>query len=90
MSWIMWAVWIVRIAFNLIGKMSKFRKEVPEAIESIKSAREEITKDLSGGLTAEEVVAIRAKLIDAWEEIDDVLRLFSDVIPVPVDRTIKI
>lgn len=87
MNLILWVVWIVRIAFNLLGKMGKFRKEVPEAIDSIKKAREEITHDLEGGLTAEEIIRIRADLMKAWDEIDDVLELFSDVIPYPRKET---
>lgn len=83
MNYLIWALWIIRIAFNLIGKIGKFRKEVPEAIESISRSRQIIMEKMQGGLTVDEVQEIKVQLERTWGQVDDVFLLFSDVIPHP-------
>ncbi len=87
MNWLMWVIWVARIAFRLIGKIGRFRKEIPEAWSSIDAAKREIFESLSGGLTAGEVEAIRVKLEIAWVEIDDVIELVNEVVPTGFQRT---
>lgn len=83
MNYIIWAIWVIKIAFNLIGKIGRFRDEVPEAIESFNKSRAMIIDRLEGGLTAEEAQEIQAQLEVTWKQTKDVIDLFSDVIPHP-------
>jgi len=86
MNWLLWFVWALKIALRLIGNMNRFRKEVPEAWQSIGDARQEILTSLSGGLSHDEVVIIRQRLEKAWNEIDDVIELVGEVVPLGFKR----
>ena len=69
------------MALNVMGKVDRCKKEVPEALERIEAARAQIFASLEGGLTVTEVEHIRAQLQQTWKEIDDVLDLVGEVIP---------
>ncbi|MFH1485228.1 MAG: hypothetical protein ABIH46_04080 [Chloroflexota bacterium] len=81
MNWLRWIGWVLQIALNLIGNIDRLRTEVPEAWQGIHEARTEILGSLSGGLTPDEVDAIKLKLLRTWAEIDDVFRILRSVIP---------
>jgi hypothetical protein len=78
----LWLPWALRIAFNLIGNMDRLRKEVPEALTSIDQCRQVIMDSLSGGIDDAEAQQIKAQMAKAWDEIDDVMEVFLNVIPV--------
>ena len=78
----LWLPWALRIAFNLIGKMDRLKKEVPEALTSIDQCRHVVMDSLSGGIDDAEAQEIKAQIAKAWDEIDDVIEVFLDVIPV--------
>ncbi len=90
MNWLLWIVWALKIALHLIGNMNRFRKEVPEAWQSIGAARQEILTSLSGGLSPDEVAQIREKFEKVWGEADDVFRLISEVVPLGFQRPDKV
>lgn len=81
MDWLKTIGWMLTLALNIIGKVGRFKKEVPEALERIEAARKQIFASLEGGLTETEVEHIRAQLQRTWKEIDDVLELVGEVIP---------
>ncbi|KKK62642.1 hypothetical protein LCGC14_3002270 [marine sediment metagenome] len=81
MNWLKTVGWVLTLALNVIGKVDRFKKEVPEALERIEAARAQIFASLEGGLTVTEVEHIRAQLQQTWKEIDDVLGLVGEVIP---------
>jgi hypothetical protein len=79
---LLWLPWVLRIAFNLMGKMDRLKKEVPEALTSIDQCRQVIMDSLSGGIDDAEAEEIKAQMAKTWDQIDDVIEIFLDVIPV--------
>ncbi|MBM4463874.1 MAG: hypothetical protein FJ012_11230 [Chloroflexi bacterium] len=79
---LLWLPWALRITVNLIGKMDRLKKEVPEALTSIDQCRQVIMDSLSGGINDAEAQQIKAQMARAWDQIDDVMEIFLDVIPV--------
>ena len=77
----LWLPWALRIAFNLIGKMDRLKKEVPEALTSINQCRQVIMDSLPGGIDEAEAEEIKARMAKAWDQIDDVVDVFLNIIP---------